>query len=211
MNSVTFLRVSAIALALWTLMFTSLAGQVAVEVEAGPFVGGTVFLNAPNQQVSIARQGAAPLLVEGGQFRNAVTVGVHAGIRVGQRLGLEGSYAWIPTRLAAGRGLEAQGGAVDVNAIRYGVMTTYHFRPHAGLQPFAGVGLSGETLSYGPHAGWERRSSLAGTVELGGNLWLSDDVFLRLGAGRDVLTRGERGSANKLMMTAGVSARQRIR
>jgi outer membrane protein W len=211
MNPVTFLRVGAIALSLWALMSASLAGQIAVEAEAGPFVGGTVFLNTPNQPLSIARQGSAPLLVEGGEFRNAVTVGVHAGIRVGQRLGLEGTYAWIPTRLSADRGLEAQGGAVDVNAIRYGLMTTYHFAAQGRLQPFAGVGLSGETLTYGPHAGWERRSSLAGTVEIGGNLWVSDGVFLRLGAGRDVLTRGEQRPANKLLITAGLSARQRIR
>jgi hypothetical protein len=86
----------------------------------------------------------------------------------------------------------------------------YHFAPHGRLQPFAGVGLRGETLSYGPRLAWQRSSSPSGTVAFGGNLWLSDGVFLRLGGTRDVLTRDEHRPQNQLMLTAGVSARQRI-
>jgi outer membrane protein W len=211
MNTTSYARVSALSLALLAGAIAPAAAQISIEAEAGPFVGGTVFLSDPSDPFTISRQEAPPLVVQDGQLRNGVAVGVHAGVRFAQRFGLEGSYAWIPTELSAGSGLESHGGVVDVNQVRYGLTSTYHFAPLGKLQPFAGVGVSGETLSYGPYLGWQRRSTLAGTVSLGGNLWLSDGVFLRLGAARDVLTRDGQRPQNQLMVTAGLSARQRIR
>jgi outer membrane protein W len=210
MSLPTFSRMGALALVVSMFAPAPSLSQMSVEAEAGPFVGGTVFLNVPSS-LSIPRQQATPVSVRGAEVRNAITVGVHAGVRVAGKLALEGTYAWIPTRLTASEGLEAQGGFVDMNAIRYGLMTTWHFSPLGRLQPFAGLGVTGETLSYGPHSGWERRSIWAGTAEIGGNLWLRDGVFLRVGAGRDILTRGDDRPMNKLMLTAGLSARQRVR
>jgi outer membrane protein W len=210
MNLPTISRASALALLLSIPSFSPALSQMSVEAEAGPFVGGTFFLNRA-ASFSIGRQEAAPLSIRDAGLRNAITVGVHAGVRLGGKLGLEGTYAWIPTRLTAAEGLEPQGGAVDVNAIRYGLMTTYHFAERGRIQPFAGAGLTGETVSYGPRAAWERHSALSGTVEAGANLWVRDGVFLRVGAGRDVFTSGDRAPMNKLMFTAGLNARHRIR
>jgi opacity protein-like surface antigen len=211
MNTTTFARVSALCAALVAGAIAPAASQMSIEAEAGPFVGGTVFLSDPSDPFAISRQEASPLAVQDGQLRNGIAVGVHAGLRFAERIGFEGTYAWIPTELSASSGLEAHGGAVDVSAVRYGLASTVHFAPLGRLQPFAGVGVSGETLSYGPHLAWQRRSTFAGSVTLGGNLWLSDGVFLRVGAARDVLTRDDRRPQNQLMVTAGLSARQRIR
>jgi outer membrane protein W len=211
MKTTTLSRTSALWLALLAGGFAPATSQMTIEAEAGPFVGGTVFLSSAADPFTISRQEAAPLLVQDGRLRNAIAVGVHAGVRFAERIGVEGTYAWIPTEMTAARGLEAHGGAVDVSAIRYGLTSTYHFSPIGGFQPFAGVGVSGETLSFGPHLAWQRRSTLAGTVSMGGNVWVADRVFLRLGAARDILTREGNRPQNQLMLTAGLSARQRIR
>ena len=211
MKTRTFIRSSALSVALLAGTFGPALSQMTIEAEAGPFVGGTVFLSDPSDPFTISRQDASPLLIKDGRLRNGIAVGVHAGVRFAEKIGLEGMYAWIPTQLRAATGLEPHGGVVDVSAIRYGLTSAYHFSPLGKLQPFAGVGLSGETLSYGPHLAWQRRSSLAGTVSLGGSLWLSDGVFLRIGGARDVITRDGQRPQNQLMLTAGLSARQRIR
>jgi outer membrane protein W len=210
MNTTTFLRASALTAALTAATLTAAGAQVAIEVEAGPFVGGTMFLTSP-EQLAISRQEAAPVILQDGEFRNAITVGVHAGVRFAERVSLDGTYAWVPTRLTARRGLEAQGGGVNVNAIRYGLTSAYHLAPRGRFQPYLGVGVSGETLSYGPYLAWERRSSLAGIAELGGNLRVADGVLMRLNAARDAITRSGDHPRNQLAVTVGLSARERLR
>lgn len=211
MNTRTFIRASALGTALWVCSIGSAAGQMTVEAEAGPFVGGMMFLSSSPGDLRISRQGAAPVIVQDGRFENGIAVGVHAGVRFAERFGVDGTYAWIPTRLSARQGLEPHGGAVDANAIRYGVMTSYHFPQQGRFQPFVGVGVSGETVSYSPHLSWERDTSVAGTVGVGGSWWLSDGLLLRLDARRDVLTRSGERPANQLAVTMGVIARQRVR
>jgi outer membrane protein W len=211
MSTRAFLRASAVAVALMASAYNAASAQMAIEAEAGPFVGGTMFLSSSPGQLAIGRQGASPVIVQDGQFRNAITVGVHAGVRFAERFSLEGTYAWVPTRMTARHGLEAHGGGVDVNAIRYGLTSAYHFAPRGRFQPYVGLGVTGETLSYGPHLAWERRSSLAGTAMLGGNLWVADGLMLRLNAGRDLITRSGDHPRNQLAVTVGLSARQRLR
>lgn len=212
MKTTSFIRWSALSVALLAgIGATPLRAQMSIEAEAGPFVGGALFLSDASGEVVIDRQGGAPVVVQDGRFRNGLTVGVHAGVRFADRMSVEGSYAWTPTRLHASEGLEAQGGAVRVDAIRYGLATSYHFAPRGRFEPFVGIGMSGETVSYAPFLAWERRSSMAGTLQLGGNVWVTDGLRLRVNAARDFLTNDENPPHDRLAVTVGLTARQRIR
>jgi hypothetical protein len=185
------------------------AAQMPIEAEAGSFVGGALFSNNP-RSFTISRQAASPIVIEGGEMRNAIAMGVTAGLVFADRVGLEGMYAWVPGFLRASEGLEAQGGSVDINSIRYGATVRYELAPQRRLQPFAGLGVSGEAITYGNQLAWQRQTRVAPFVMLGSSFWLDDGVSIRLRATRD-LASADRVPASQLMLTVGLNVRQRIR
>jgi outer membrane protein W len=184
--------------------------QLPIEVEAGSFVGGALFLSNNSSSFTISRQEASPLVVKGGEVRNAIAMGVTAGLVFGERVGVEGMYAWVPGLLHAREGLEAQGGSVDINSIRYGATLRYEFAPERRIQPFVGLGVGAETITYGNHLAWARRTRTAPFATLGSSFWLEDGVSVRLQATRDLGSAGEVPSS-QLMLTVGLNVRQRVR
>lgn len=209
MRNGTFVRVSALALAILVVARTPAPAQVAVEVEAGPFVGGTLFLSGTPEQFTIYRQEASPLVLRGVELRDAAVMGTTAGIRIAERFSVDGMYAWVPTRLTATEGLEPHGGAVDVNAFRYGVTFAYHFAPGARVQPFAGLGVGGETVSYGSRLAWNRRTERMASLAVGSDFWLTETLSLRLNAG-EFVTRFAGTPQRHRMITAGLTFRDRV-
>lgn len=184
--------------------------QMAVEAEAGSFVGGLVLLSSPSSTFTISRQEASPLRVAGGEVKNAIAMGVNAGIVLGERVGLEGMYAWIPGTLRAREGLESYGGSVDVSAIRYGATVRYEFTPERRLQPFAGLGVGGETTTFGNHLSWQRQTRIAPFIAAGASYWLQDDVALRIRAARDI-SSPDGVPTSQLMVTVGLNLREKLR
>jgi hypothetical protein len=205
------LRLNVLILVLLAARPDLAASQLPLEVEAGSFIGGAVFVSDPSEQLTIFRQNAPPIVVRGGELSNGIAVGVSGGLRVAERLGLEGMYAWVPGLLRAREGLEPQGGSVDVSSIRYGASLLYHFENQRAVQPFAGLGVGGETINWGNYLAWQRQSRFAPYATLGGSVKLQDGVSLRVRGTRD-LTAPENGRpANQLMLTIGLNLRQRVR
>jgi outer membrane protein W len=188
--------------------------QVTFDAQVSPMVTGTFFLSDPPARFAIERQGATPLIVGNGEFGHAVGVGVNAGILIAQDFGFEGMFWWIPTELSANDGLFQYDGKVDVNSMMYGVTAVYYF-PHIAskLEPFVGVGVGGETMSYDPQLAWQRHTDFMTHAVVGGHLWLNERLAVRI-EGRDCLTRfnshveGE-GSTNEhdLMISGGLTFR----
>jgi outer membrane protein W len=191
--------------------------QVTFDAQVSPMVSGTFFLTNPPGGFAIGRQGGTPLIVRDGEFGHAVGAGVNAGILIAEDFGIEGMFWWIPTELSASDGLFEYGGKVNVNSMMYGVTAVYYF-PHIAskLEPFVGVGIGGETMSYEPELGWHRHTDFMSNAVVGGHLWLNDGLALRV-EGRDCLTRfhshmeGE-GTSNEhdLMISAGLTFRSRL-
>jgi outer membrane protein W len=201
---------AGVLMVMFLMSSNSAVAQMAVEAEAGSFVGGLVLLSDPTTTFTIARQEAAPLRVAGGEVKNAIAMGVNAGIVLGERFGLEGMYAWIPGTLRAREGLESYGGSVDVSAIRYGATVRYEFAPERRLQPFAGLGVGGETTTFGKHLSWQRQTRISPFVAAGASYWLEDDVAVRVRATRDI--RSPDGvPTNQLMVTVGLNLREKLR
>jgi hypothetical protein len=190
------------------------AAQVTFDVQVSPMVTGTFFLSDPPARFAIERQGATPLIVRDGSFGHAVGVGVNAGILIAKDFGIEGMFWWVPTEVSASDGLFQYGGKVNVNSFMYGATAVYYF-PHIAskLEPFVGVGVGGETMSYDPELAWQRHTDFMTHAVVGGHLWLNDRLALRL-EGRDCLTRfeshvEEEGSTNEhdLMISVGLTFR----
>jgi hypothetical protein len=188
--------------------------QVTFDVQVSPMVSGTFFLSDPPTSFAIDRQGATPLIVRNGEFGHAVGAGVNAGLLIAQDFGIEGMFWWIPTELSANDGLFQYGGSVNVNSLMYGVTAVYYF-PHIAtkLEPFVGVGIGGETMSYEPELAWQRHTDFMTHAVVGGHFWLDDRFAVRL-EGRDCLTRfrshveGEPNTnEHDLMISAGVTFR----
>jgi outer membrane protein W len=191
--------------------------QVTFDVQVSPMVTGTFFLSDPPARFAIHRQGATPLVVRGGEFGHAVGGGVNAGILIAEDFGIEGMFWWIPTELSASDGLFQSDGKVDVNSLMYGVTAVYYF-PHIAskLEPFVGIGVGGETMSYDPELAWQRHTDFMTHAVVGGHFWLNQGLALRL-EGRDCLTRfrshlEDEGSTNEhdLMISAGITFRARL-
>jgi outer membrane protein W len=212
----TMRRAVLVALALTAGAFGTARAQLKVEAEASTFFGGTWFLTDPPGQFALHTTAeTGPLYIENGTYRDGVMAGVNAGLRFADRFGVEGFFAWIPTRLSAGSGLDAYGGRVDANSYMYGGSFLYHFTQLDRFQPFVGVGVGGETMSYDP-ASFERHSSFQGNGLVGANYWITDGFGLRFDA-RDCLssweskiTGVENTAENDLMLSVGLNFKGKV-
>jgi hypothetical protein len=200
-----------ITLAFGTLPRTALA-QNAFQVEVATLASGTVFLADPPNPFAIRRQQATPLIVEGGEFRHALGVGVTAGARFGA-FGAEGMFLWAPVSLSAAQGLEIQGNVAEMNTLTYGATLLYFLTRFGPLEPFAGVGLGAVTFSYDPELAWERRTEVTSNALAGVHLWMTDGLSLRLETRHflvpfDSKIDGVDGATlNDLVLAAGLSFR----
>jgi outer membrane protein W len=211
MKMTTFVRSSALAVALAAATGHPGSAQMPVEAELAPFVGGSFFLSDARAPLIVSRQGGAQTIVQDGELRNAPTVGFSAGLRLADRFGLEGMFAWVPTRLIGEATIPQRRRVADVNALRYGVSLLYHLDELGAARPFVGVALASETMSYEPHLTRARETETAGALTLGAHLPLSNRIALRLQALQDVIGRSERSRREQLMVTAGLSYRQPLR
>lgn len=187
----TFRRAALFALASTAGVFGSARAQIPVDFEASAFAGGTWFLTDPPGQFAVpSAKDAPPLFVTDGTYRDYFTAGVTAGFRFYDNYGVEGFFAWTPTRLSAVSGLEAQGGKMDANSFMYGGNVLYHVTQLSPtVQPFIGVGIGGETMSYEPQ-GWQRHTALQGNALVGANVWLTEGLALRFDV-RDCISTWE--------------------
>jgi outer membrane protein W len=210
MKTRTFVHASAIALALFTAAARPAVAQASVDAELVPFVGGGFFLSATSTPFVISRQEGAQLIVQDGELRDAPMFGFSAGLRFADRLGFEGMFAWMPTRIVGAEAAPGRRRVADVSSARYGVTALYHFGEVGRARPFAGVGVSTETVSYEPHVTGRRESDTAGGLTLGAHVPMSDRLAVRVQALQDVIGRREPASA-PLMVTLGLSYRQGVR
>ena len=182
--------------------------QTTVDLEVAPFVGGSFFLTDLPNRYHIRRHGQSDLEFEGGQFKDAYTLGTNAGVRIDDRFGIEAFFAWLPTRFEPAGGPT---GAVDVNGFMYGLTFLYHF-DLGRLQPFLGAGAGGETFDYDA-LGWDRHTDFMANVVVGTNVAIDSKTAIRLEA-RDCITWfdphvvGRSATAeNDLMLTVGLDFR----
>jgi hypothetical protein len=189
-------------------------GQIAFEVQASPMLTGTFFVGDPPERFAILRQQSAmPLVIDQGRYQDGIGYGANAGIRIAERFGLEGMFFWVPTQLEAEGGLEAYDGEVGVNSLMWGATALFYFPRLGDVEPFAGLGIGAETVSYDPELSWQRHNDLMGNAVVGGNAWLTDRLAIRLEA-RDCITRFdshitgiEHSTENDLMLSAGLMFR----
>jgi outer membrane protein W len=214
-------RVNGVSRKAGLLALVALAGahvhasaQVTFDLQVSPMMTGTFFLSDPPSRFAIERQGATPLIIRSGEFGHAVGVGIDAGVLIARDFGIQAMFWWIPTELSADEGLFEYGDQVEVNTLMYGLTAVYYF-PHIAskLEPFVGVGLGAETMGYDPQFAWQRHTDFMTHAVVGGHLWLTDQLALRL-EGRDCLTRFRShvegvGSSNEhdLMISAGLTFR----
>jgi outer membrane protein W len=181
MTNDTFFRGSVLALALTLAASVEAAAQSGPAYETGAFVGISHFTSSPPSRISVFRDGAPHLVVRNAELEQAVTAGVHAGVRLTDRYGIGMTLAWTPTRMAATHGLVEQGGAVDVNTLGYGLTFSHHWPSFRRVQPFAGVGIGAETSFYEPD-GWKSRTDFVASFSAGADVALKEGLSLRLGA-----------------------------
>jgi hypothetical protein len=213
MDTRMFRRALPLAALLALGAFGSVRAQVSVQGEASIFTGGTWFLTDPPDRFAIESTGSAgDLIVEDGRYRDGLMLGANAGVRVAERFGFEGFFAWIPTRLRADSGLLAHGGRINADSYMWGVTALYHFTDWERLQPFVGLGLGGETMTYRP-ARLEGHTELQGNAVVGANYWVTDVFGIRFDL-RDCLSTWnshlvgvDDEPENDLMLGVGVSFR----
>jgi opacity protein-like surface antigen len=97
-----------------------------------------------------------------------------------------------------------------VSAIRYGATLRYEFAPDRRLQPFAGVGVGGETTTFGNHLAWQRQTRISPLLAAGASYWIQDDVALRIRAARDIGSP-DGVPTSQLMVTVGLNLREKLR
>jgi hypothetical protein len=217
MNDKAFIRAGAFAALVLAATWTPAQGQITFEGQVSPMVTGTFFLSDPPNTFAIMRQGAMPLIVQDGKFRDGFGAGVNGGLRIAERFGLEGMFFWVPTEIQAAAGLESYGNEVDVNSLMWGATALFYFPRVDRVEPFAGLGIGAETMSYDPEAGWERHTDLMGNAVVGANTWLNDYAAIRLEV-RDCITRFDshitsvgHSAENDLMLSAGLTFRNPFR
>lgn len=179
------------------------AAQTALELT--PFVGGTFFLADPPSTFAIERSTGQPLQVKDGQFSDAITLGLSAGIRFGERFGVDGMFSWVPTALDA----TSLKNSVDATSLMYALSVLYYLPLGREVEPYVGLGVGGETFSYEIDE-WKGHTDVMGNV-LGGLLVpLTDQVSMRLEA-RDCITwfksdvsGVDDAAQNDLMLTFGL-------
>jgi len=183
--------------------------QAQVQFEVTPVAGGTFFLADPPNQFRLGRTAGPATIVQNGEFEDAWTLGINAGVRLNERWGIEGMFSWLPTKLAATSGLANE---ADVNGYMYGVTGLYYIPLHERFMPFVGLGVGGETFDY-DNATIETESELMGNAVVGLYVPLYESMGLRLEV-RDCIARFKSGVAgvgnsweNDLMTTAGISFR----
>jgi hypothetical protein len=211
MTTRTLVLGSAIALVLIAATGRTLCAQTTVDAELVPFVGGSFFRPDARAPLVISRQAGAQLTVQDGELRNAPAYGFSAGLRLADRFGVEGIFAWAPTRLVGSASLPQKRRVADVNTMRYGVTALHHWDEWARVRPFAGVAVSGETLSYEPYATWERETNTAAGITAGAHLPVSDRIALRVQALQDLIGSSEPTRRAQLLLMFGLSYRERIR
>src|SRR6185295_2870848 len=95
--------VSGIALLAAALVAAPRAAQAqsGPRLEVTPIVGATLFLDDGPNTFALSRGTKDPLIVQGGRYSNALTLGVNAGVRWNDRFAIEGLFSWLPTKLTA--------------------------------------------------------------------------------------------------------------
>ena len=186
----------------------ALRAQTRVRAEVTPIVGYTTFFADGPDRFALARGTADPLIVEHGEYGDAFTAGVNAGIRLNDRFAIEGLFSWLPTRLTASNLPES----VDVDAFMYGVTGLFYVPVYTKYGPYWGAGIGAESFDY-------RSGSIESQTHWQANLvgGMSFDLSERLGLrieGRDCLAPVDSGIAgvateweNDLMITAGITWR----
>ena len=208
-----FHRAVPLAVALLLGAFGSAGAQMNVEGEASIFTGGTWFLTDPPHQFAIeSSRAASDLIVENGTYRDGLMLGASAGVRLAENFGVEGFFAWIPTRLNADTSIGVHGRRIDADSYMWGANVLYHFTNWERFQPFVGVGAGGETMTY-PAARLDGHTGLQGNALVGANYWIMDAFGVRFDL-RDCLSTWESHLAgiddeaeNDLMLGVGLSFR----
>ena len=182
--------------------------QAPPRLEVTPILGGTIFFADGPDQYALSRRGQDPLIVQGGSFRDAVTLGVESGVRLDDRFAIEGLFSWLPTRLTA----DNLPGPIDIDGYMYGVTGLFYVPVFTKYGPYGGLGVGAETYGYRsgsiePQTHWQ--ANLVGGLTFD----LSERLGLRIEA-RDCLARWESGITgvaneweNDLMITAGINWR----
>ena len=210
MNTRMFTRTGAIALSLLGAAAGTVSAQMQIDAEVVPFVGGSFFVADARAPFVISRAEGSQVLVQEGELRDAPAVGLSAGLRFADRVGLEGVFAWTPTRLV-GASIPYQRRVADVRAVRYGVWALYHWPERARVRPFAGVAVSSQTLRYPQYVGQEGETETRGGLTAGAQFPIGDRLALRVQALQDVVGTSDRARRDQLMIALGLSWRQPMR
>jgi len=206
------LRVFAVAGVLSLLTVPDALAQTQLDIT--PFAGGTFFLADPPDPFALGSSSGSDMVVQGAEFSTSLTLGVNAGLKLGERWAVEGLFSWLPTNLSAAHGL--WGAEVDVNAFMYGLTGLYYLPLTERYQPFFGLGVGAETFNY-QIAGIEDHTDWMGNVVGGLYVQISDRFGVRFEA-RDCFARFGSGVSgvddaweNDLMTTVGFSFRTPMR
>ncbi len=109
---------------------------------------------------------------------DSFVVGAHAGLRFGRILGVEGTFAFVPTELPATDGGLTIGEDTDLRI--YGASLLLNVPvPASPLEPFAALGLGAKT--YAPEEG-ESETDFMWSLGAGARLFFGDHVAIRLEA-----------------------------
>jgi hypothetical protein len=171
------------------------AADAQVVAEGSALVGVTWIMAEPPARFAIRSEGAAEdLVVTDAEFATrGATLGATAGVRIDDRYSIEGLFTWVPTRLSAGEGLEAQRGEADGSVLIYGATVIYHFAETGPFRPFFGVGAGAQTTRFGD-ADWRSETEPMGNLVAGGEIELGRGLSLRLDA-RNCISAWESGVA----------------
>jgi opacity protein-like surface antigen len=185
--------------------------QAQARVEVTPIVGATLFLDDGPNTFALSRGTKDPLIVQGGKYANALTLGVNAGIRFNDQFAIEGLFSWLPTKLTADNLPES----TDVDGYMYGVTGIFYVPVFTKFGPYWGVGVGAESYDY--RSGSIESETHAQANFVGGMAFeLNDRLGLRI-EGRDCLAPFDSGIAdvaneweNDLMITAGITWRSAL-
>ena len=154
-----------------------------MRVEGATMIGGTWIMAEPPARFAI-RSGNVPgdVIVSDAELATrAVSFGAIAGLRFGDRYGVEAMFQWVPTELSAGAGLESEGGSVDGDVLMYAANGVYHFAERGPFKPFFGLGIGAQTTRF-DRSGWRGETEPMLNLVAGGEVALSGRIGLRLDA-----------------------------